>query len=117
MFDAGVSFYIGAHYHTYQRVYPYLRDNTFLIQDGNYIANEDYIVSIVEGVAGNDKDIVESIDTIEDFTAAYTINETGFGVLQIDQAAVNYIHYSTARGVTDKLVIARTVPSSNLMRE
>lgn len=61
MFDAGVSLYIGAHYHTYQRAYPYQRDNTFLIQDGNYRTNEQYIVSIVEGVAGNDKDIVESI--------------------------------------------------------
>lgn len=84
MFNAGVSFYIGAHYHTYQRAYPYLRDNTFRIEGDNYRANEDYIISIVEGVAGNDKDIVESIDKIEDFTAAYTINETGFGVLSID---------------------------------
>lgn len=65
MFDAGVSLYIGAHYHTYQRAYPYLKDNTFSIQTGNYRSNEDYIISVVEGVAGNDKDIVESIQTIE----------------------------------------------------
>lgn len=74
MFNAGVSLYIGAHYHTYQRAYPYLKDNTFKPQAGDYRSNEEYIISIVEGVAGNDKDIVESIDLIEDFTASYTIN-------------------------------------------
>jgi hypothetical protein len=116
MFDAGVSLYIGAHYHTYQRAYPYLKDNTFVPQTGNYRSNENYLISIVEGVAGNDKDIVESIDKIEDFTASYTINETGFGVLEIDESAVNYVHYSTARGITDKISIARPT-SSNLMRE
>jgi hypothetical protein len=47
MFDAGVSLYIGAHYHTYQRAYPYLKDNTFSLQAANYRSNEDYIISIV----------------------------------------------------------------------
>lgn len=74
MFDADISLYIGAHYHTYQRNFPYLETNEFMLQDGSYRDNEGYIISIVEGVAGNDKDIVESIDTIEDFTAAYTVN-------------------------------------------
>jgi hypothetical protein len=68
-------------------------------------------------VAGNDKDIVEAIDTIEDFTASYTINETGFGVLEIDEKGVKYVHYSTARGETDRISIARSASSGNLMRE
>lgn len=29
MFDAKITFYLGAHYHTYQRIYPYHADNTF----------------------------------------------------------------------------------------
>lgn len=64
MFAAKVSLYLGAHYHTYQRIYPYLANDTFTQQSKDYKAGEPYIISIVEGVAGNDKDIVESIATI-----------------------------------------------------
>jgi hypothetical protein len=39
----------------------------------------------VKGAAGNDIDIVEFIDTIEKFTATYTVNETGFCVLEATQ--------------------------------
>lgn len=67
-------------------------------------------------MAGNDKDIVESIDTVESFTASYTVNETGFGVFSIDQNAVNYVHYSTKRGITDQISIARQAGKGNLMR-
>ncbi len=81
MFDAKITFYLGAHYHTYQRVFPYHVDNTFSHEASGYKTTDPYIVSIVAGVAGNDRDIVESIATIEDFTAAYTVNETGFGLL------------------------------------
>lgn len=61
MLDAKVSLYLGAHYHTYQRIYPYLRNASFSKQASNYRSNEEYLITIVEGVAGNDKDIVESI--------------------------------------------------------
>lgn len=59
-----MSLYLGAHYHTYQRLYPYLKDGTFSNQKDHYKAESGYIISIVEGVAGNDKDIVETIDKI-----------------------------------------------------
>lgn len=105
---------MGAHYHTYQRIHPYQRDNTFIKVEGDYKTHQKYLVSIVEGVAGNDKDIVESIDKIEDFTAAYTVNETGFGVLTVDSSEVVYNHYSTKRGLTDKMRIIRGEPAFNL---
>jgi hypothetical protein len=53
------------------------------------------MLSIVEGVAGNDKDIVESYVKISNYTASYTANQTGFGVLSATQGKVKYIHYST----------------------
>ena len=28
MFDAGIKFYIGAHYHVYERIYPYCSNGT-----------------------------------------------------------------------------------------
>ena len=81
MLAAKISLYLGAHYHTYQRIYPYLANDTFTNQRDGYTADSNYLISIVEGVAGNDRDIVETIDKIESFTASHTINETGFGVL------------------------------------
>jgi hypothetical protein len=67
----------------------------------------------VEGVAGNDQDIVESIDKIEDFTASYTAFETGFGVLEASPSKIVYRHLSTKRGETDRATIARTPPKFN----
>lgn len=64
MLDNNVSLYIGAHYHTYQRAFPYKKGDTFTTQKNGFRANDGYLISIVEGVAGNDKDIVESIDKI-----------------------------------------------------
>ena len=74
MLDNGVSLYLGSHYHTYQRLYPYRKDGTFSNQADGYASNGNYLISVVEGVAGNDRDIVESIKKIKDFTAAYTVN-------------------------------------------
>jgi hypothetical protein len=118
MHDSKVSLYLGAHYHSYQRTFPYLKDGTFSNQKDNYRADDGYIISIVEGVAGNDRDIVEKIDVIESFTASYTVNQTGFGIMSVDKKTVTYTHYSTSRGITDSISIDRSVKSgSNLMRE
>lgn len=73
MFANKVSLYIGAHAHTYQRIHPYFKNGSF-VPVREYHAGHDYLLSIVEGVAGNDKSIVESIDKILDETAAWTIN-------------------------------------------
>lgn len=42
-----VSLYLGAHYHTYQRIFPYLPDGTFSTQADSYRAEEGYLISIV----------------------------------------------------------------------
>lgn len=55
-------------------------------------------MTIVEGVAGNDKNIVESIDKIKKSTASYTLNETGLGVMEISPSTACYRHLSTSRG-------------------
>jgi hypothetical protein len=79
-------------------LYPYLKDGTFSSQADSYSSDGKYLISIVEGVAGNDKDIVESIKKIKDFTAAYTVNETGFGILESTVDNVVYRHLSTKQG-------------------
>jgi hypothetical protein len=56
MNDYGYSMYIGAHTHTYERLYPYYKGEVTPL-DGPY-HNIDSLIPIVEGVAGNDKDIV-----------------------------------------------------------
>jgi hypothetical protein len=109
MFDNEVSLYFGAHFHTYQRLYPYLKNDTFTSQKEGYSSDQGYFLCILEGVAGNDKDIVEKLDTIEAFTAAYTVNETGIGILEVSSNNVRYRHISTARGETDRVDL-RIVP-------
>ena len=59
MLENKIVLYLGAHEHTYQRIYPYLGDGHFRIQKDGYREDGDYLISIVEGVAGNDIDIVE----------------------------------------------------------
>jgi len=36
MFDAKITLYFGAHFHSYQRIYPYLKDGTFSHQSDGY---------------------------------------------------------------------------------
>ncbi len=62
MHNAKVSLYFGAHDHSYQRSLPIYPDGSFSKKTNNYDSNEGYIISIVEGVAGNDESIVENID-------------------------------------------------------
>ena len=47
MLDNGVSLYIGAHWHTYQRIYPYYPNDTFSTEKGDYYSNGGYLVTIV----------------------------------------------------------------------
>ena len=45
---------------------------------------------------------------IYDFTAAYTVNETGFGVMTLnDPAKLTYMHLSTKRGYVDSMVLEK----------
>ena len=72
MMDAGVNLLLGAHAHEYNRIYPYYRNKTFIPSASPYRDDQEYIVSIVEGVAGSNTDIVVEMDFIFDYTASYT---------------------------------------------
>lgn len=114
MLDSQISLYIGAHLHSYQRAFPYYRNGSFGSQPDDYRSNDNYLVSIVEGIAGNDNYIIEAIDVIEPFIASYTLNETGFGILSVDTNAVLYRHISSKQGVTDYFKI-NNVRHNNLV--
>lgn len=105
MLDQGVSLYLGAHWHVYQRLYPYIKGDQFLIQEGSYKSDQGYLISIIEGVGGNDKDMVDSLDKIETFTASYTVGETGFGIMDVSPSAITYRHFSTKRGEMDRMIL------------
>lgn len=63
MIEYNVALYMGAHYHTYERVYPYFSNNTFKKVESPYVWNQggasdpadNTLLSIVEGIAGNDR--------------------------------------------------------------
>jgi hypothetical protein len=90
MVNHGVSLYIGAHTHTYQRLLPYHLNDTFSGERDNYKTDGGYLMSVVERVAGNDNKIVEEIEVIEDFTVSYTVDETGFGILETSKDKTVY---------------------------
>lgn len=86
-----VALYIGAHYHTYERVHPYFYNETFVKKSSPYVWSEggeanyldNTLLSIVEGIAGNDREIIMTYPPAEEFTAAYVINNTGFGIMTL----------------------------------
>jgi hypothetical protein len=50
MFKNGIKFYLGAHYHTYERIYPYCQNKTFLVNSHSpyHVENDDKcIISII----------------------------------------------------------------------
>lgn len=74
MVEYGASFYLGAHAHIYERIYPYFANGTFQKIESPYRDDQGYLVSIVEGVGGSETDLVESIPKVYDYTASYTVN-------------------------------------------
>ncbi len=60
MIDYNVALYIGAHFHTYERLYPYRKGGQFakILPPYSLSKSTKYLVSIVEGIAGNDELIV-----------------------------------------------------------
>lgn len=116
MIDYGVSFYIGAHTHSYERNYPYFRNGSFVPLESPYNSEDSYLISVVEGVAGNDRSIFTVMPEKKEFTARYTVNETGFAVLQSTNEYVSYSHFSTKQGFMDEFKINKPIPTqSNLL--
>lgn len=64
-------------------------------------------MSVVEGVAGNQVSIAESMPQKMDYTAKYTVGETGFGVIKASKSQVSYSHFSTDRGYVDSILFKR----------
>lgn len=77
--------------------------------EGPYEASAGYLVSVVEGVAGNQISIAESMPQKMDYTAKYTVGETGFGVIKASKSQVSYSHFSTDRGYMDSILFTRKV--------
>lgn len=45
---------------------------------------------------------------VYDFTASYTVNQTGFGVLTVNaNSELKFEHYSTTAGKVDEMVIKK----------
>ena len=108
MFQSGVNLVIGAHAHQYNRIYPYYKTQKYKKKESPYRDDEEYIVSIVEGVAGSNTDLVLQMPAIYDFTASYTANQTGFGVMTVNyNNQIKYEHFSTKEGLTDSMVIEK----------
>jgi hypothetical protein len=61
MLKNGVSLYVGAHTHTYERNYPYYANRTFSKLESPYQANGNYLISVVEGVAGTDHGFISTM--------------------------------------------------------
>ena len=60
----------------------------------------------MEGVSGSDTDMVLTMSQVQNFTAAYTVNETGFGILTINSRdRIAFEQFSTKRGYVDSMVI------------
>lgn len=47
----------------------------------------------MEGIAGNDKSIVESYGKLSNFTAAVSYNQTGYGVMGVGPKMMTYDHF------------------------
>ena len=56
MIDYNVALYIGAHFHSYERLYPFFKGNQFkkMMPPYELTKTSKYLISIVEGIAGND---------------------------------------------------------------
>lgn len=54
-----------------------------------------YLVSVVEGIAGNDKSIVETYGKLSNFTAALSYNQTGYGIMEIGTKTLTYDHFKS----------------------
>ena len=65
---------------------PWFRTVFALIFESPYTAEGGYLLSVVEGVAGNDKDI---LDVMVD-TARYTGNDTGFAIIKSNKHHLEY---------------------------
>lgn len=117
MVDYDTVFYIGAHYHTYERIYPYIKGGDFKLIPGPYnlTRSTKYLISIVEGIAGNDKSIVETYGKLSNFTAALSYNVTGYGIMNVNEKLLTYDHYKATQW--DKPIDSVSIQFDQLLKK
>ena len=102
MMNHNVPLYLSAHYHAFERHYPWNMQRGFMKINNPYRWNrnsafeERYMISVVNGLGGNDKGLDETPVSINaTFTAASSFEATGYGILTVNQYRINYQQYST----------------------
>lgn len=109
MIDYNVLLYIGAHFHSYERLYPFFKGNEFkkIMPPYNFNRTSKYLISIVQGIAGNDELIVQFYIKILNFTAAVSYAKTGYGIMKVDSKRLQYEHFKAIdwNHPTDSFVI------------
>jgi hypothetical protein len=95
MFKNNTKFYIGAHYQTFERLYSYCKNGTFSLVPSPYRNSslKDCMVSIIEGIAGNDEKIVEVYKVVNDYIAKLSFNKTGVGLLTVSPIQLKFQHF------------------------
>lgn len=116
MIDYDTVLYIGAHYHTYERLYPFTKQGEFLAVPPPYTLTKstNYLISVVEGIAGNDKSIVDKYDKVHNYTAALSYNQTGYGLASIGNKELKYEHFSAKN--TEKSLDSVTIIFNQLFK-
>lgn len=110
MLAAGVSLYLGAHTHDYERTYPYTGNQLFKTLPSPYQAGQGYLLSVVEGVAGSNTSLITEMPVVNNYTASYTVNETGYGILSTNSNnEVSFSHFSTKQGWMDNFIIQKAL--------
>ena len=85
--DLKVLLYLGAHFHAYERLYPYIGNGktTKIDPPYNMTSKTNYLPSLVEGIAGADHGIVDSFPEISPNTAFISYLVAGYGILTINK--------------------------------
>ena len=89
---------MGGHEHLYEREYPYLGNHRYLVgKESPYLLDKSsrYLVTCVEGTAGNDRNLEFEVDKLEDYTANIKYGESGYGLVKVTQTDIFYQHFSS----------------------
>ena len=96
LIDLNVCLYFGAHFHTYERIYPYIGNGKTIPLNPPYIftPKSKYLLSIVEGVGGTDHGIATDNNDKLPVMAAGSFNRTGYGILTFGENGYKYEHFT-----------------------
>ena len=87
---------MGAHYHAYERNYPYTVTGEFDHQESPYLWQEQQteptkmrMISTINGIAGSDT-LLDNADGAHDFIDPDSYGITGFGLLRVTTDSLTY---------------------------